>query len=82
MNLIFFELFFLSSENKCFFTKINNLMRALGRKKHMFFGNALSKSNARAYLKQRKNHSGLNAEQLYMTGTWLLTFTLTYFLRS
>ena len=34
----------------------NNLMRALGRKKHMFFfGNALPKSNARANLKQRKN---------------------------
>ena len=30
-------------------------MRALGRKKHtFFFGNARPKSNARAYLKQRK----------------------------
>ena len=28
-------------------------MRALGRKKHKFFG------NGRAYLKQRKKHSGL-----------------------
>ena len=39
-----------------FFSEIgNNPMRALGRKKHMFFGgNALHKSNARAHLKQRK----------------------------
>ena len=36
-------------------------MRALGRKKHMFFlfGNARPKSNACAHLKQRKKHSGL-----------------------
>ena len=30
-------------------------MRALGRKNTCFFGNARSKSNARAHLKQRKN---------------------------
>ena len=42
------------------FSKIgNNSMRALGRKKHMFFGNARPKSNARNHLKQRKKHSGL-----------------------
>ena len=37
----------------------NNLMRALGRKNMVFFGNARPKSNARAHLKQRKNNSGL-----------------------
>ena len=32
-------------------------MRALGRKKkHVFFGNARPKSNARAHVKQRKKH--------------------------
>ena len=30
-----------------------------GQKKHVFFGNARPKSNARAHLKQRKNNSGL-----------------------
>ena len=46
-------MFFLSTEIDCFFPKIgNNLMRALGRKKHMFFfGNARPKS--RAHLKQK-----------------------------
>ena len=39
-------------------------MRALGRKKtHVFSGNALPKSNARAHLKQRKKHSGLTDSQ-------------------
>ena len=53
-------MFFLSPEIDCFFPKIgNNPMRALGRKKHVFFGNARPKSNARAHLKQRKKHSGL-----------------------
>ena len=33
----------------------NNQMRALGRKKHIFFGNALPKSNARTHLKQKQN---------------------------
>ena len=43
-----------------FFPEIgNNIMRALGRKKHMFFGNARPKSIARAHLKQRKKYSGL-----------------------
>ena len=61
MNLFFFQNVFLSPEIDCFFPKIgNNLMPALGRKKHMFFfGNARPKSNARAHLKQRKKHSGL-----------------------
>ena len=56
-ELVFFSKCFLSPEIDCFFPKIgNNLMRALGRKKHMvFFGNARSKSNARAHLKQKKN---------------------------
>ena len=36
------------------FSKIgNNLMRALGRKRHMFFGDGRPKSNARAH--QNKN---------------------------
>ena len=56
--------YFLSLEMNLFFTnfffpKIGNiyLMRALGRKKTMvFFGNARPKSNARAYLKQRKKN--------------------------
>ena len=45
-----------------FFLEIgNNPMRAMGGKKtHVFFGNALPKSNARAHLKQRKKHSGLS----------------------
>ena len=49
-------MFFLSPEIDHFFPEIgNNLMRALGRKKHMFFfGNARPKSNAHAHLKQRK----------------------------
>ena len=53
-------MFFLFTKIKWFFSKIgNNSMRALGRKKtHVFFGNAWSKSNARAHLKQRKKHSG------------------------
>ena len=35
-------------------------MRVRGRRKtHVFFGNALPKSNAHAHLKQRKKHSGL-----------------------
>ena len=38
-----------------------NSMRAMGRIKHMFyFGSARPESNARAHLKQRKKHSGLN----------------------
>ena len=57
-KLVFFsKCFFLSPGMDCFFPKIgNNLMRTLGRKKHMFcfFGNALPKSNERAHLKQRK----------------------------
>ena len=63
MGLFFFGMFFLSPEIDWFFSEIgNNLMRALGRKKtHVFFGNARPKSNARAYLKQRKKHSGLKA---------------------
>ena len=53
----FLEIFFLSPEIKWgLFSEIgNNAMRALGSKKHMFFGNALPKSNARAHLKKRKN---------------------------
>ena len=52
MYLFFFGMFFLSPKID-FFSEIgNNLMRALGRKKHMFFGNARPKSNARAHLKQ------------------------------
>ena len=51
----FFEMFFLSTKIKCFFSKIGkNLMRALGRKKTRFFGNARPKSNVRAHVKQRK----------------------------
>ena len=52
MNLFFFRNVFLSTKIKCFFSKIgNNLMQALGRKKHMFFfGNARPKSNACALI--------------------------------
>ena len=55
-ELGFFSERFLSPEIDSFFPEIGNkLMRALGRKKHMFFfGNARPKSNARAHLKQRK----------------------------
>ena len=54
----FFQNVFLFPEIDCFFSEIgNNLMRAL-EKKHVFFI-ARPKSNARAHLKQRKNHSGL-----------------------
>ena len=54
-------MFFLSPEIYSFFSESgNNLMRALGRKKHIFFfDNARPKSNARAHLKQRKKLSGL-----------------------
>ena len=60
-KMFFFGMFFLSLE---FFSEIgNNLMRALGRKKtHVFFYNARPKSNARAHLEQRKNHSGLRVK--------------------
>ena len=45
-----------------FFSKIGNYsMCALGKKNPcFFFGNARPKSNARAHLKQKKKHSGLN----------------------
>ena len=58
MNLFFFGIFFLSPEIDCFFSEIgNNQMRALGRKKTCsFLGNARSKSNACAHLKQRKKN--------------------------
>ena len=59
-------MFFLSPEINFFSLEIgNNPMRALGRKKHMFFYNALSKSNARAHLNQRKKHSGLMKNNNY-----------------
>ena len=49
---MFFRNVFLSPEIDCFFSAIgNNLMRVLGRKKTHVFGNARSKSNARAHLK-------------------------------
>ena len=48
-----------------FFPEIgNNQMRALGRKKHIFLGNARPKSNARAHQTQRK-HSGLSVMQIF-----------------
>ena len=51
---------FLSPEINWFFLISNNpKMRALGKKTHMFFGNARPKSNARAHLKQRKEHIGI-----------------------
>ena len=55
-------MFFYLSKLPVFFLEIRkNPMRVLGRKKtHVFFGNALPKSNARAHLKQRKKHSGLS----------------------
>ena len=61
INLFFIGMFFLSLEINCFFSEIGkNPMRALGRKKHMFFfGKALPKFNERAHLKQRKKQSGL-----------------------
>ena len=60
-NCFFFGMFFYLPKLTGFFSEIGkNLMRALGRKKHVFFGNARPKSNARAHLKQRKKHSGLN----------------------
>ena len=38
MNLLFFEMFFFISQIDCFLSEIGkNLMRVLGRKKHMFF---------------------------------------------
>ena len=47
--------------NLLLFSEIgNNLLRALGRKKPVFFGKAQPKSNARAHLEQRKKYSGLN----------------------
>ena len=46
-KLVFFEMFFLSPEINCFSSEIgNNLMHALDRTKHMFFGNERPKSNA------------------------------------
>ena len=58
-------MFFLSPEIDCFFPEIgNNLMRMLGKKKHMFFLECQPKSNACAHLKQRKKHSGLTIKQI------------------
>ena len=56
------------------FLKIgNNSMRALGRKEtHVFFGNARPKFNARAHLKQRKKHSGLMHQALFISSVFLL----------
>ena len=55
------EMFFLIPKITCFFFGNRQQSNArAGQKKHMFFwGNVLSKSNARAHLKQRKKHSGL-----------------------
>ena len=50
MDLFFWNDFF-SPEIDCFF---ENQKQSNARKKHVFFGNARPKSNARARLKQRK----------------------------
>ena len=56
----FFDMFFYLPKLTGFFSKIGNNLRALGRKKHMVFGNTRPKCNARAHLKPRKKHSGLS----------------------
>ena len=55
MNSFFSDCFFYLPKFPFFLAISNNSMRALGRKKHMFFfGNARPKSNARAHLNQRQ----------------------------
>ena len=44
-------MFFLSPEINCFFGNRQQSNARAGQKKHMFFGYALPKSNARAHLK-------------------------------
>ena len=60
--MAFFRNVFLSPEiNWVFFANgQQSNVRAGQKKTHVFFGNALLKSNARAHLKQRKKHSGLS----------------------
>ena len=49
MNLFFFGMFFYLPKLTVFSEIGNNLMRVLGRKKkHVFFGNARPKSDARS----------------------------------
>ena len=50
------------------FSKIGKQFNACaGQKKtHVFFGNVRPKSNAHAYLKQRKKHSGLMPGSMYL----------------
>ena len=58
-------MFFYLSKLTFFFLEIgNNVMRARQKKTHVFIGNARSKSNARAHLKQRKTHSGLTSQHV------------------
>ena len=62
INLSFRNVF-LSPEIDCFSEICNNLMRALGRKKHMFFLVLRGLNLMRALIENRdKKHSGLKAK--------------------
>ena len=60
-ELVFFEMFFYPPKLTVFSLKSATIQCARwAEKTHVFVVNALPKSNARAHLKQRKKHSGLN----------------------